>query len=125
MQTLARLELLGSCRLAGYASFKGIPDIPIGASVRFEFSGEVIHWRGPSPFHFVRLPEDQAEEIRSISSAVTYGWGMIPVQAIVGSTSWATSLFPKDGGYLLPLRDFVRKNEQLDVGVEVHAILEI
>lgn len=93
--------------------------------MQFEFSGEVIHWRGPSPFHFVRLPEDQAEEIRSISSAVTYGWGMIPVQATVGATSWTTSLFPKDGGYLLPLRDFVRKNEQLDVGLEVHAILDI
>ncbi|AJT42295.1 DUF1905 domain-containing protein [Psychromicrobium lacuslunae] len=93
--------------------------------MQFEFSGQVIHWRGPSPFHFVRLPDDQAEEIRSVSSAVTYGWGMIPVQATVGATSWKTSLFPKDGGYLLPLRDFVRVNEDLEVGEAVDALIEI
>ena len=35
----------------------------------------------------------------------TYGWGVIPVVARIGDVEFETSLFPKDGGYLLPLKD--------------------
>ena len=87
--------------------------------MEFEFSGEIFEWRGPSPFHFVRVPDDIASEIRAISSLVTYGWGVIPATIRVGSTRWTTSLFPKDGGYLVPLKDAVRRAEDLVVGSEV------
>jgi hypothetical protein len=90
--------------------------------VDLEFSGEVWHWRGPSPFHFVTVPPDECEALRSAASLVTYGWGMIPVAARIGGTSWTTSLFPKDGGYVVPLKDRVRKAEGIDLGdtVAVH-----
>ena len=26
-----------------------------------EFSGQVVEWRGPAPYHFVPLPPDEAE----------------------------------------------------------------
>ena len=39
---------------------------------------------------------------------MTYGWGMIPVQARIGATAWTTSLFPKDGSYLVPIKTRVR-----------------
>ena len=47
---------------------------------------------------------------------------MIPVEARIGSTRWTTSLFPKDGGYVVPLKDLVRNSEGIDVGdtVTVH-----
>ncbi|MFF5228866.1 DUF1905 domain-containing protein [Dactylosporangium sp. NPDC000521] len=80
-----------------------------------EFSGEVWHWRGPSPFHFVTVPEDECAALRSAASLVTYGWGMIPVTARIGDTTWTTSLFPKDGGYVVPLKDRVRKAEDIDL----------
>ena len=38
----------------------------------------------------------------------TYGWGVIPVDARIGEISFETSLFPKDGRYLLPLKNAVR-----------------
>jgi hypothetical protein len=38
---------------------------------------------------------------------------MIPVQARIGETEWRTSLWLKDGGYLLPIRADVRKAEGL------------
>jgi hypothetical protein len=41
---------------------------------------------------------------------------MIPVLARVGKTAWETSLFPKDGRYLVPIRASVRKAEQLEEG---------
>ena len=90
--------------------------------MEFEFAGEVIHWRGPSPFHFVAVPEEVAASIHAVAREVTYGWGVIPVTAVVGLTRFTTSLFPKDGGYLVPLKDAVRKSEGLGVGdgVVVH-----
>ena len=56
---------------------------------------------------------------------MTYGWGMIPVTAQVGRTQWTTSLFPKDGGYIVPLKDAVRKAEALEVGDEVTVRLSL
>ena len=80
------------------------------------FSGEVWFWRGPSPYHFVTVPEDESAELQEMSAAVTYGWGMIPVEVRIGSTRWTTSLWPKDGGYVVPLKDAVRRAELIDVG---------
>jgi hypothetical protein len=95
--------------------------------VHLEFSGEVWFWRGPSPYHFVRVPEDESAALRWTAAQVTYGWGMIPVEVRVGSTRWTTSLFPKDGGYLVPLKDAVRTSEGIDVGdvVKVRLAVEI
>lgn len=84
--------------------------------MEFEFTGEIWHWRGPSPFHFVTVPEEQAADIQALAADVTYGWGMIPVQVRLGGTSWKTSLFPKDGGYVLPLKDSVRRAESVELG---------
>ncbi len=77
------------------------------------FSGTVWHWRGPSPFHFVTVPDEESETLREIARSVTYGWGMIPVTAVVGTTTWTTSLFPKNGAYLLPLKNSVREAETI------------
>lgn len=84
--------------------------------VTFEFTGEVWFWKGPSPFHFVTIPEAECREIKAASAAVSYGWGVIPVSARIGDTSWTTSLFPKDGRYLVPLKDSVRAAESLELG---------
>jgi len=84
--------------------------------VDLEFSGEVWFWRGPSPYHFVTVPGDESAELEDAAALVTYGWGMIPVAARIGSTAWTTSLFPKNGGYVVPLKDLVRNAEGIDVG---------
>jgi hypothetical protein len=81
-----------------------------------EFSGDVWEWRGPSPFYFVTVPDEESAELESMSSLVTYGWGMIPVEAEIGSTRWTTSLFPKDGLYVVPLKSMVRRAEGIGVG---------
>jgi hypothetical protein len=84
--------------------------------MNLEVSGEVWFWRGPSPYHFVSVPEEESAELKAASALVTYGWGMIPVEVSVGSTRWTTSLFPKDGGYVVPLKDLVRSAEDIEVG---------
>ena len=92
-----------------------------------EFSGEVFEWRGPAPHHFVRVPEDEAAEIDEVKAAVTYGWGVIPVEVVLGETTWSTSLFPKDGTYLVPLRDSVRRAEGVELGdvVDLRLTLDV
>jgi hypothetical protein len=50
---------------------------------------------------------------------------MIPVAAHLGSTRWTTSLFPKDGGYDVPLKDLVRNAEGIDVGDTVSLRLTV
>lgn len=84
-----------------------------------DFSGEIIYWRGPSPFHFVTVPDEQSAAIEAVSSMVTYGWGAIPVKARIGRTDFTTSLFPKEDLYLLPIKVAVRKAENLELGDEV------
>lgn len=90
--------------------------------MEFEFEGELWYWRGPSPFHFVTLPDDESGAIHSLANEVTYGWGMIPVRARIGKTTWYTAMFAKDGGYVLPIKNSTRKPEGLLLGdrVKVH-----
>jgi hypothetical protein len=81
-----------------------------------EFSGPIHEWRGPAPYHFVAVPEDEVEQISDTAAFVTYGWGMIPVRGRIGDTDFTTSLWPKDGGYVVPVKDAVRRAEGLQLG---------
>ena len=93
--------------------------------MNFEFVGEIWYWRGPAPFYFVTVPEQECHDLKAISTLVTYGWGMIPVTVRIGRTEWTTSLFPKDGRYLVPIKDMVRKAEKLGEGDPVTVRLEV
>lgn len=93
--------------------------------MEFEFSGELWTWRGPAPYHFVTVPEEACAALAAVAPAVSYGWGMIPVRARIGRTAWTTSLFPKDGAYLVPIRDAVRRSEELEVGQAVALSLHV
>lgn len=89
------------------------------------FKGELWTWRGPAPFYFVTVPDDASAAVRAISPAVTYGWGVIPVRVRVGDSDWTTSLFPKDGRYLVPVKAAVRAAEGLVEGDVVTVRLSI
>lgn len=87
--------------------------------MELEFTGQMWFWKGPAPWHFITVPEDESDELDATSPFVSYGWGMIPVKARIGATGWKTSLFPKDGGYVVPVKAAVRRAEGLEVGAEV------
>jgi hypothetical protein len=93
--------------------------------MELEFSGEVWFWRGPAPWYFVTVPEPECGELKATSPSVTYGWGMIPVTAQIGGTGWTTSLFPKDGRYVVPVKARVRAAEGIDVGDRVTVRLAV
>jgi hypothetical protein len=90
-----------------------------------EFSGEIIYWRGPAPFHFVTVPDEQSAAIEHVSSMVTYGWGVIPANVRIGGTDFTTSLFPRDDAYVVPVKVAVRRAEGLSLGDEVTVRLHL
>jgi len=92
--------------------------------MRVMLTGEVIEWRGPAPFYFVRVPDEQVGLIRDIAEMVSYGWGVIPATVTTGATTVTTSLFPKDGGYLVPIKNALRLPEKIELGNVVDVILD-
>lgn len=93
--------------------------------MKLEFSAVIWEWRGPAPYYFVTVPEAEAGMIAAASELVTYGWGMIPVTIRVGATTFTTSLWPKDGGYVVPLKLDVRRSEQVDLGDEINLVVSV
>jgi len=93
--------------------------------VTLEFTGEIWYWRGPSPWYFVSVPHEYADFLKTALPFVTYGWGMIPVNATIGSTRWYTAMFARDGTYVLPIKAAVRKAEGIGEGDTVTVGLEL
>lgn len=90
-----------------------------------EFTGEIWFWRGPAPWYFVTIPAKECGDLAAVSTAVSYGWGVIPAAVRIGGSEFATSLFPKDGRYLVPVKAAVRRAEGLDEGDHVTVRLTV
>ena len=93
--------------------------------MELDFSATIWHWRGPAPYHFVSVPEEECGALEAAAPLVSYGWGMVPARVRLGDTEWTTSLWPKDGGYVVPLKDAVRRSEDVDVGDTVRLRLVV
>ncbi|KYH44604.1 hypothetical protein AZH51_08275 [Branchiibius sp. NY16-3462-2] len=88
------------------------------------FVSEVIEWRGPAPYLFAPVTSPATDDVADWIE-FSYGWGCIPVTARLGATTWETSLMPKDGRYLVPLRVSVQRAERVGLGDEVRIGLEL
>ncbi len=83
------------------------------------FTTRVWEWRGPAPHHFVSMPPEASADLADDASSLSYGWGAIPVEGRIGDTDFTTSVFPKDGEYIVPLKVAVRRAEGIEVGDEI------
>jgi hypothetical protein len=90
----------------------------------FQFEGPVVEWRGPAPFYFVAIPEEESADIKLAAKGMEY-WGQVPVMVRIGKVNFTTALFPRDGSYLLPLKDAVRKYAGLEVDDVVAVALDV
>ena len=93
--------------------------------MQLRIEGAIWYWRGPAPFHFVTVPPAESELIHEVASIVTYGWGMIPASVTIGSTTVTTALWPKDGGYIVPIKKVLQDREGLGVDDVVELVLDI
>jgi predicted lipid-binding transport protein (Tim44 family) len=50
---------------------------------------------------------------------------MIPVTVQIGKTEWKTSMFPKDGRYIVPVKVDIRRAENLEEGDTVTVRIEV
>jgi hypothetical protein len=101
-----------------------VPQIALGR-VEASFSAELFEWRGPAPFYWLALPGDACDYVRAEASGATYGWGAIPVRVRIGRTEWETSLLPRDGGYVLPVKKDVRARERVAEGDKVTVAMSV
>jgi hypothetical protein len=88
-------------------------------------TGPLWFWRGPAPWHFATVPEPESAELATIADAVSYGWGMIPARVTIGTSSWSTALWPKDGGYIVPIKTDIRTAQHLDIDDSVTLRLDL
>jgi hypothetical protein len=93
--------------------------------MEFVFQGEVIEWRGPAPYYFVPTPLDVTRQLVELKNKLTYGWGVIPASVTVGSATTTTSLIPKNGSFYVPIKDAIRKPNQIKKGDTIKITLSL
>jgi hypothetical protein len=95
------------------------------SEARFRFEAPVIYWRGPAPHVFAKLPAEVAAGLRALGPSISYGWGCIPVEAAIDGLTFTTSLMPKDGTFLLPLKVAVRRRIEIEEGRDVAVTMTV
>ena len=90
----------------------------------FSFTGTVIEWRGPAPFNLIETPAKYALEIKAIAADKSYGWGVLHAMVTIKNLTFKTALFPKQGTYLVPLKNAVRLPLEVAVGDKVKVELD-
>jgi hypothetical protein len=92
----------------------------------FKFKSEIQLWQGKAAWHFIIISKKLSLQIKGFEEKPRKGFGSMPVQVNVGKSQWKTSIFPKDGTYLLPIKALIRKNEKISAGdrVEVELTLQ-
>ncbi len=99
-------------------------------------TGTLWLWTGPegaAAWHFVTINGDAADTVkahevmRRLEYGAGRGFGSVKVNARIGETRWATSIFPskESGGWLLPVKLAVRKAENLAAGDAVEVEVEL
>ena len=96
-----------------------------GPLASFIFDAEIIHWRGPPPYLFAQVPEEHIGEIKFAARQSSYGWGVVPVSARIGASDFTTSLFPRNGGYLVPIKVVVQRAEAIGLGDRIRVEMQI
>jgi hypothetical protein len=86
------------------------------------FSGVVKKFPGPGGWVYVEVPDKCAGKLKSHKRA----WGMCPITAHIGNTTWKTKLMMKKGGdFFVALKAAVRKAEKIDTGSTVTASIKL
>lgn len=89
------------------------------------FAGEAVNWRGPAPHVFVAIPSESVDAVRDAAREASYGWGCVPVSVSANEVAFTTSLFPREGGYMLPLKLKVRQQADIAIGDMVSVVMRI
>ena len=80
----------------------------------------------PGSWHFLTLPAELAGDV-TLEAGPREGFGSIPVEVCIGSTTWRTSLFPEaaTGTLVLPVKKSVRRAEDLHDGASCEVTIQV
>lgn len=92
--------------------------------MEWTFTAEVIEWRGPAPYYYLPMSEEDSDDFKVEAAGLEY-WGQVRVHVTIGDTTFMTAVFPKDGRYLVPLRTAIRRDEGIDLDMPVTATVRI
>ncbi|MBF7010323.1 DUF1905 domain-containing protein [Novosphingobium resinovorum] len=98
-----------------------------------QHTGRLWRWTGGAnngTWHFLTIDGAAGEALSGTAimrklEGTARGFGSLKVNARIGGTDFATSVFPSksDGGWLLPVKAAVRKTEGIGEGDEVEVSL--
>lgn len=95
---------------------------PVDERDGWHFDAELWLWKVNSTWVFLTVPSEVSDQIDEI--AIPGGWGSVKVEAMIGTTTWRTSVFPSKelAAFILPVKKAVRTAQGLEIGdrVEVH-----
>jgi hypothetical protein len=93
----------------------------------YAFDAELWRYDGEAGWFFVSLPIELTETVRDEKGPLSKGFGAVKVLVRIGSSRWATSVFPDRarGTYLLPVKKPVRLAEGLDAGDTIQVELTV
>lgn len=87
-------------------------------------TGEVVEWRGPSPFVYLPMTPEDSADLKVEAAGLAY-WGQVAVEVTTGDSTFTTALFPQGDRYMVPLRVAVRRAEGIEVGMPLTASVRI
>lgn len=92
----------------------------------YEVEGEVWAYSGVGGWHFLTLPRELTEGLKTLRGK-SRAWGSMRVEVRLGDSCWSTSLFPdtRSGAFLLPIKAEVRRREGVKAGDPVRVSIEI
>lgn len=99
-------------------------------SEAFTFTAPLWRWSAraetadPSAWCFVTVPPEVSDAVRE-RAGEPRGFGSVRVRVQVGSTRWDTSVFPDDGGFVLPVKKAVRAAHDVEEGDDLTLTLEV
>lgn len=95
--------------------------------IKYEFSARSWQYTSPNSWCFVSLPIEIAKEIRENLKWQEEGWGRLRVTAEIGNSQWETAIWydTKHNTYLLPLKAYIRRKENIEINKDINVIVWI
>ncbi|PIR38950.1 MAG: hypothetical protein COV34_00035 [Candidatus Zambryskibacteria bacterium CG10_big_fil_rev_8_21_14_0_10_42_12] len=82
----------------------------------FSFTGIAQQFPGSGGWVYVAVPKKFTKDLKQQRRA----WGMYPITAHIGTTSWKTKLMMKKGGdFFVALKTTIRNREKIAIGDQV------
>lgn len=96
--------------------------------MELRFDGDLWRWESRRAFYtFVSLPPEVEDHVLMVAGDLLRGWGSVRVEARIGSSTFATSVFPlgDEAAYALPVKRAVRDALGVGVGDTVSVTLRL